>query len=251
LYPPEVQSTALRLHVRPFLVGLTIVLGAMALYQLVELASTPWGRGLIAADVVKGYLPGARRFLDTGSPYLPEQVGSPWAIEVHSFIHPPAALPLFLAFLILPLPLWWVLPMSGTAAAVWRLRPSPWTWPVMAACLVWPRSTGAILAGNSDLWAMAAVAAGAVWGWPAVLLAIKPTFAPLGILALRRKSAWGAAGILGITMLPLAPLWFDWLAVIWNSGLGLGYSVPNLPLVMIGAVAFLGRRRPLEDGGVV
>lgn len=129
--------------------GLTVVLAAMAVYRLVEVASTPWGRGLIAADLVQGYLPGARRFLDTGSPYLPEQVSGPWALDVHSFIHPPTALPLFVMFLVLPLPLWWMIPIVVTAAAVWRLQPSPWTWPIMTLCLVWPRSTGAVLAGNS------------------------------------------------------------------------------------------------------
>jgi hypothetical protein len=220
------------------MVGLSIVLLALAAYQLIETAATPWGQGLIGSDVSKGYLVGAQRFLDTGSPYTDQQIAGPWALDFHSFIHPPAALPLFVPFLVLPLPLWWAIPGLVTLLAIYRLRPAPWTWPLMAACLVWPRSTGAILAGNSDIWAMTAVAAGAVWGWPIVAIAIKPTFAPLALVAVRRRSAW-IVGIAGVAvMLPLLPLWFDWLQVIGNARLGPAYSLLNLPLVLIGAIGY-------------
>lgn len=229
----------------PVSFGLTVVLLALAAYSLVAVASTPWGQGLLGSDVVKGYLPGAQRFLDTGSPYTPEQLAGPWPLDYHSFIHPPAALGLFVPFLVLPLVLWWLVPLLVTGAALWKLHPARWTWPLMAACLVWPRSTGSILAGNSDIWVMAAVAAGAVWGWPVAALIIKPTFAPLAIVGLGRRSTWVATAIVGVGVLLTLALWIDWLQVVGNAHLGAAYSLLNLPLAAIGFIAYLGSSRGL------
>jgi hypothetical protein len=220
---------------------LAITLLGLAAYQLVTLAATLWGQGLVGSDVLQGYLPGAQRFLDTGSPFTADQLAGPWVLGYHSFIHPPAALPLFLAFLVLPLPLWWIIPIGVTTYAVSRLQPAPWAWPVMAACLVWPRSTGALLFGNSDIWAMAFVAAGAVWGWPIVALAVKPTFVPLALLAVRERRVWIAGTIAAPVMLPFAALWIDWLTVIRNGGLSWSYSLVNLPLIVMPAVAWGAR----------
>ena len=226
---------------RPLAVGLTAVLAVGAIVELLQVnAARP---ALLASDVVKGYLPGAQRYLETGSPYTPAQVAGPWVLGYHSFIHPPTALALFVPYLVLPLPLWWILPIAIICAALWHLRPATWTWPIMAACLVWPRSTGAILTGNSDIWAATAVAAGAAWGWPIALLAIKPTFAPLGLVAVRQPSLWiGVILALAVVVLTLT-LWPDWFAVIQNAGLPLSYSLLNLPLVLAPAVAYLGRTR--------
>ena len=175
---------------RPTMFGLATVILGLAVYELVTTAVTPSGQELIAADVTQGYLAGAQRFVNTGSPYTAKQLAGPWVLGYHSFIHPPAALLLFVPFLFVPLPLWWILPIATTVWCVAWLRPLPWTWPLLAFCLIWPRSIGSLLAGNTDIWATAFVAAGAVWGWPVVALIIKPTFAPLAIVAVRRRSAW-------------------------------------------------------------
>lgn len=195
------------------------------------------------SDLVRGYLPGARLFLETGSPYSPEQLAGSWSLDYHSFVHPPAALPLFLPFLVLPLPLWWIVPLGTTVYAIWRQRPAPWTWPVMALCLLWPRSTGSLVVGNSDIWAMAAVAAGTVWGWPVVLLAIKPTFAPLALVGARHRSTWIAAAVSLAFVAVTAALWWQWWTAIGNAHLSWTYSLLNLPLVVLPLVAWLGRSR--------
>ena len=227
---------------RPMAVGLALTLLGLAAYSLLDTVRVQ--PTLVATDPVNGYLPGAQRWLATGSPYEPYQLTGPWSLDYRAFIHPPAALPLFAAFLWLPLPLWWAIPIGVTGWCVYRLRPAPWTWPLMAACLVWPRSTGSLLAGNSDLWAMAAVAAGAVYGWPVALLAVKPTFAPLALVGVRDRRAW-VAGVIGVlAMLLLLPLWIEWVQVITNNGgLGIGYSLLNVPLVAIGALAWAGSTR--------
>jgi hypothetical protein len=211
-----------------------------------ELAATwnsEWAT-LYAGGDLGGYVEGARRFLATGSPYLPEQVSGPWALQAHSFVHPPAALALFVPFIALPAILWWVLPLGLTGWAVAKLRPARWTWPLLLLCLIWPRSIGSLLAGNSDMWAMAIVALGAVFAWPFVLLVIKPTFAPLALIGARRRSWWIALALVGALNLLVLPLWLDYLAVVRNSQLRADYSLLNLPLVALPAIAWLGRSRP-------
>jgi hypothetical protein len=228
--------------------GLVVV----AIIQLVQGGLSEWGREFAFRDL-EGYLDGTRRFLATGSPYDPLAVVGAWQLSSHSFIHPPTALPLFLPFLVLPAFLWWVIPIGITAYAVRRLSPAPWSWPLMALGLVWVRSTGSLLAGNTDMWAMAFVAAGAVWGWPAALLVVKPTFAPLAAVASGRRSFWLAGVAIGAVSLAMAGLWLEYAAVIRNSGLSLAYSLLNLPLVAIPAVAWFARRdRPsvLEVAGL-
>jgi hypothetical protein len=195
-------------------------------------------------DDLDGYLAGARRFVETGSPYLPSQVAGPWTLGPHSFIHPPAALALFVPFLVLPAFLWWAIPLGITTFVIIRFWPAPWTWPLKAACLVWPRSSGSLLAGNTDMWAMAFVAAGAMWGWPAALLAVKPTVAPLALIGGRRALL---AGLIVIALCAaLLPLWIQYAAVIGNVGVDWTYSLLNLPLVVLPAIAWLGRQPPVD-----
>lgn len=214
---------------RPIALALTVVIGAFATAALAEAVTSEWAaRWAFGNGDLNGYLDGARRFLATGSPYLEEQL-NPWQLQPHSFIHPPTALPLFLPFLVLPAITWWAIPIVGTAYLIRNVK--PWAWPVIALCLAWPRSQGAILAGNSDLWAMLFVALGTRFGWPFVLLLVKPTFLPLSTLGVTDRRMWVGAAIAGALMVPLIPLWFDYIKVIRGAGLPLTYSVLSLPLV--------------------
>ena len=231
-------------HVRVALEMTSVVLLVAFAWQLLGTWNSDWAR-LYAGGDLGGYLHGARRFLDTGSPYLPAHVAGPWTLEAHSFVHPPAALALFVPFLTLPAVLWWATPIGVTAWLLARLRPARWTWPLLVLCLIWPRLIGSLLAGNSDMWAMAIVALGAAFAWPFVFLVIKPTFAPIALLGSRRRSWWIAAAVVGVANLVALPLWLEYLAVVRNSQLRLDYSLLNLPLVALPAIAWLGRsRRP-------
>lgn len=220
----------------------TLVLLLAFAWQLYAAWNSEWAR-LYAGGDLGGYLEGARTYVATGTPYLPEQVAGPWALQPHSFVHPPPALVLFVPFLVLPAVLWWVLPLGTTVWAIARLRPARWTWPLLVLCLTWPRSIGSLLAGNSDMWAMAVVALGVVFGWPLVLIMIKPTFAPLALLHIRRKMWWVAFAVVAALNVVALPLWLDYLAVVRNSQLRLDYSLLNLPLVVLPAIAWLGRSR--------
>ncbi len=50
---------------------------------------------------------------------------------------------------------------------------------------------------------------------------------------LRFRETWKAGAIAALAMLPLVPLWFDYVTVIRGTDLGLGYSLLNLPLVLL------------------
>ena len=232
-------------HVRVALEMTTLLLVVAFAWELLGTWNSDWAR-LYAGGDLGGYLDGARQYLATGSPYRPEQLAGPWQLEPHSFVHPPPALALFVPFLVLPAVLWWAIPLGVTAWSLVRLRPARWAWPLLVLCLIWPRSIGSLLAGNSDMWAMAIVAAGAVFAWPLLLLVIKPTFAPLALIGIRRRSWWVAAAAVAAVSLPMLPLWLDYVTVVRNSQLRVDYSLLNLPLVVLPAIAWLGRARPAE-----
>jgi hypothetical protein len=236
-WPLRVPSAV---HVRIALEMTTLLLLLAFAWALYGTWNSEWAR-LYAGGDLGGYLDGTRQLLATGSPYLPAHVAGPWTLEAHSFVHPPPALALFVPFLVLPAVLWWAIPLVLTGWAIARLRPARWTWPLLVLCLIWPRSIGSLLAGNSDMWAMAIVAAGVVFAWPLVLLVIKPTFAPLALLGIRRRSWWIALVVVAAVNLPVLPLWLEYLAVVRNSQLRLDYSLLNLPLVALPAIAWLGR----------
>jgi hypothetical protein len=181
------------------------------------------------------------RWLADGSYYLPRQLGGPYvAVLMADVLYPPSALLLFVPFAVLPAVLWWAVPIGLTLYVLRWLRPASWALCVMLALLLWPRAIGAYLFGNTDIWAVAAICAGLRWGWPAVLLTIKPTFAPLALLGVRRRSWWIVAGLLGVASLLMLPLWLDYLRVMANVSIGWTYSLGSIPLVSVPIVAWMG-----------
>ena len=221
--------------------SLAVVILAAALIRLGLLLGDPFGERFLANDL-NGYLAGARRFLENGSPYLPEQLAGPWALQPDSFIHPPAALSLFVPFLVLPAVLWWLIPIGLTVAAVAQMRPAVWSWPVMAACLLWPRTAGILIAGNTDLWVAAAIGVTLAWSLPAsVLLVLKPSYLPLALIGVRWRSWWIAAAAVAVLCLPFGGLWFDFAMVLRGSPVEPWYSLLNLPYVAIPIFGWLGR----------
>lgn len=224
--------------------SLTVVLLVLAAIRLADVLTSPFGQRFLANDL-NGYLAGTQRFLETGSPFLPEQLSGAWQLAADSFIHPPPAVLLFAPFLILPAILWWIIPIGLTMAAVVRLRPAAWAWPVMAACLLWPRSAGILIAGNSDLWVTAALAVTLAWSLPvSVLIALKPSYLPFALAGAVWRRWWiGAAAVVLISAL-FGALWLDYLAVLRGISLEPLYSLLNAPYVLIPVIAWLARTRP-------
>ncbi len=178
------------------------------------------------------HMDATRRMLDTGTPYLAWQLAGPYEIGNGAILYPPTAFALFLPFLVLPAVLWWVVPITITAAAMAIHRPPAWTWTVTVALFGLEKSLNVYVFGNPTMWIVAAVAAGTVVRWPFVYLLAKPTFAPIALIGARRRSWWLALGIMAVGSLAFGHMWIDWVAVVRNSNVSLSYNLPTLPLVL-------------------
>lgn len=234
-------------------IELAVVLSGLALWNLAAAA-----RGGMSAFIgldFDHYIAAARRWIEVGTPYLPHEVAGRFEFSDLTFLHPPIALALFTPFLVLPPILFWLLPVLGTTAIVATWQPARWTWPIMALQLNWPRLGGAVIVGNTDLWVAFFIAAGLRFGWPVLLLVVKPSIAPFAIVdfvALLRADAvpvrrWreiaAAAAILVLVAVPFGRLWLDWLAVVRHSPADPLYSIAAVPWLTIPVVAWMGRRR--------
>jgi hypothetical protein len=100
-----------------------------------------------------------------------------------------------------------------------------------------------LIVGNTDLWVAACVALGLRWGWGWALIAVKPSFAPLALLGVRRRDFRIAVAVVGAVSIPFGRLWLDWFSVVVHAPGGILYSVLGLPLVLLSAVAYSGRTR--------
>ncbi len=97
---------------------------------------------------------------------------------------------------------------------------------------------------TTDIWALAGICAGLRYGWPAVLVLLKPTFVPFAIIGINRRRWWIAAAFLGLVPLPVLPLWFDYVTAARNMTINPDYSLGSLPLLLVGVTAWLGSRNP-------
>ena len=233
----------------PVALGLALVIGAFAVAQFAAEWYGIWGTHYLGYDYGH-YLDAVRRWLSTGSPYLPGEVAGPYAAYApEAFLHPPVALLFFAPFLVVPAVLWWAIPIAIVVGSIAAWRPAFWTWPIMMLCLAQPQTPAAIIVGNTDIWVAALVAIGLRHGWPGVLLLIKPSYGPLFLVGARRRSWWITAVGIGLLSIPFGFLWLDWLRVVQHGPGDWRYSLAGLPLVLIGAVAWLGRSKAQTSAG--
>lgn len=220
------------------------VVAVLVVAEFIWMAPLVWGRPGFSTDEAF-YRAAAQHWLDTGQFYLPNQLEGPYHVVLsRDVLYPPIALVLFVPLTLVPPIAWWVVPIAVIVYTTAQLRPAAWTWPLLGLVLLWPRSQGAVLWGNSDLWVAALVSAGMLWGWPAALIALKPTFLPLALVGVRHRSWWIAVAFLSGLTIPLLPLWADYFRVIRDSDVPWTYSLLNTPLVLFPLVAWMGRTRP-------
>jgi hypothetical protein len=183
-----------------------------------------------------------------GAPIYPAfEVQGPYQIgAVDLILYPPITTALFAPTLLLPLPLWWLIPAAIVATVVYRLRPSlPWLL-ALSLCLVYPNSVNLVLAGNPDMWLAAALAVAVFWRPAAAFVLLKPSVFPLALVGFRSRGWWLLAAIFAVASLALLPLTLDWLAVVHNgqgSRSGLLYSYQDIPLIAVPLVAWAGSTR--------
>jgi hypothetical protein len=200
-------------------------------------------------DIYLGY---ARRFFDTGSMYAANQLTGPYAGQPYvsgpipadmPCLYPPTTIYLFAPFLVLPPMLWWAAPLGVVASVLVRLRPATWTWPVIVLPLITPDFSAGLVTGNTGMWLLAAVAGGIVWGWPGILVLIKPFLAPFALVGARRRAWWVGLAVAAALSVPLAASWIAYPAVVANARdidyQPLGY----VPMLLAPIVAWIGRDR--------
>jgi hypothetical protein len=186
------------------------------------------------------YMDATRRFLGGGPFYESWQLTGSYFPDALPILYPPQAIVLFAPFTVLPPILWWAIPLLTIVGVVAWQRPGPLVWPLLALCLWWPATTIKIVSGNPVLWAGAAVALGTIWRWPAALALVKPSLFPLALIGVRDRRWWlvAAAGAL-----PFAWMLPDYLRALGNFQVGPGYSIQEVPLLLIPLLAWLGSTR--------
>ena len=226
--------------------GLFLVLFA---FELVDVWRLFAGRGQIGWDW-DFYASLGRRWLDSGVMYGDRQLtGAAYHVEINDDnLYPPTAILWFAAFAVLPAVisavLWWGLPLAAIVAALVRFRPALWGWPLMALCLAWPRSVGALVVGNSDLWSAGFVAGGLLWGWPGALGILKPSLAPFAFIGAERRHrrAWlVAVALLGIASLALWGYWPQYVTAVTHWDLPWDRALASVPLLLLPIAAWAAR----------
>lgn len=196
------------------------------------------------------YIEHATRWLAGEGFYVPVQLAGPYVIEeVFGSVYPPVLLYLLVPFVVgLPWVLWWMVPLTVIGAAVVRSRPAWWQWPLLALILVYPRTWTVIVLGNPSMWALAALAAGMVWKWPAVGVLLKATLAPLALIGVRHRSWWVGLGIAVLLALPFGLMWLDYITAVTNAQTrwGFAYTLGDWPVALL-LVAGLWESRSQSD----
>jgi hypothetical protein len=192
------------------------------------------------------YVDVTRRWLGGGNFYQAWQLAAPYAVAdpYGSILYPPVALWLFIPFTVLPAIAWWGLPFAAVGWTVWRHRPEPRAWPVLALCLAWPPSVVKLVTGNPVMWAVAAVGLGTLYAWPAVFALLKPSVFPFAFIGARDRRWWLSLAVIVAASLPFGAMWGTWLQAVLNArDGGIFYSIQEVPLLMIPLVAWAARRR--------
>jgi hypothetical protein len=236
-------------------IALVVLLAVEAAYLAFSVIPSQAGQQWLAMDF-DFYRSVGGQWLADGSYYLQRQTEGPYVATLLGtgtpvdILYPPSALLLFVPFTYLPAALWWIIPTSLLAWCVASWKPAPLTLAVSVALLLWPRAIGAWLFGNSDIWVVAAIASGLRFGWPAIFLTIKPTFAPLALVGIRSRPWWIVAAAMLATVVVALPLWSDYVTAMRYVSIPLWYSLGSLPLMAVPVVAWARRPRDTPGTGV-
>lgn len=228
---------------RPLWVGLAVLIGILAAAETVALFRIIDEQQAVGADL-RYYQDVARRWLDTGVYYTDRQLAGPYVVQTEvDNLYPPHALYLFVPFLFLPQITWWILPLGFIGYVVWWCRPAAWVLPLLALAVLYPKAPTQVIYGNTDMWLTAFIAGGVRWGWPAILVTIKPSVSVFALIGIRSRGWWIAAGVLVLLSLPLIGLWLQYPTVTRNSSAAWYYSFGNLPFFLLPIIAWLGSTR--------
>jgi hypothetical protein len=178
------------------------------------------------------------------APYDPYATAGSTDVTILPALYPPQAGPLFALWRLAPPILWWIVPIGVIAWVVVRARPAPWAWPLLAMIVALPITPSVLIVGGSTLWMAAGVAAALRWGWPAIVIALKPSFMPFLLVGSWRRSWWIALITLALLTFLFLDQWIAYREVVRNGAtLGPLYSLGDLPLMLLPIVAWVARDR--------
>jgi hypothetical protein len=240
---------------RPTMLGLTVLISAVAAGLLVARYRAFDSLGLVGVDL-RLFSELGQRWLETGSIYADFQLAGPYRydqaagsndVERMPALYPPWSGPAFVVVRFMPWPLWWLIPLGTLAWLVWRWRPAPWTWPLMALALVHLNTSGMLVAGNSTMWIAMFAGLGLRYGWPACLVALKPTLLPFALVAWRDRGMWTGLAVFAMLAVGWYPESARALLALRNvEGGSLLYSLGDLPFMLVPLIGYAGRS--LRDG---
>lgn len=196
------------------------------------------------------YMEAARRFLEGGSFYHPDQLTGPYPPTAGPILYPPVALWLMAPFAVLPAVLWWAIPVVLIGWAFVRLRPAPWALAIIGLLALLPISQSPIVYGNPVMWLLPALSWGLIRGGWAVAVLAKPTLAPFALAGVRRRGWWIGLAVFVAASLPFGTMWLDWIVAVRNSSIGVTHNIWQIPLMLIPVVAWLGRSDVVENGAI-
>ena len=239
---PELSPAALRLLRFAAIASTVVLLAFAALEGVLTLQAAIGHPGQTIGLDLWLYLDRTRSWLAGDGFYLPRQLaGVAYDILPGDVLYPPVVLWLLVPFTVLPPVLWWAIPLGVTAVALVRLAPAWPAWPLLALIALYPRTWEVLVYGNPSMWVIAAIAAGAAWGWPAVLALVKPTLAPLALIGVRRRGWWIGLGVLAVASLPFGVAWLDYAGVLAHATnrFGIDYVIGEWPIALGPVIARL------------
>jgi hypothetical protein len=233
-----------------------VILAFAALDATIVLPFSLSYHGGIAVGMDYGiYMDRTRDWLNGDGFYRSRQLtGLPYDIQNGDSFYPPTLLYLLVPFALgLPTILWWLIPFVIIVIALAHIRPPTWTWPIMAFVLLLPRAAPILVLGNPSIWIIAAAFAGVAWGWPSVLVLLKPTLAPFALIGIRRRSWWIGLGVLALVSLPFGAMWLDYGTALFHAqnARGLDYTLGEWPLMIAPMAAWFGQRSQRSRGDLV
>lgn len=223
--------------------------GLVAVFML-GLVAVEWAYGWTAMGWSHNYgdltiyTDATRRLLSGGQWYLDRQLSGPYPLAFGDVLYPPVAALFFAPWLLLPGWSFVLVPSLIVAWFVAECRPGPWTWVAIGCLLLYPTSGLKLLSANPNVWIAAFVALGLRYQWPGALILLKPSFLPSALIGIRSRGWWIVAFGLAILSVPFLGDTLRWPAVALNAqGAGIGYSLGDLPLVIVPLIAWLSRER--------
>jgi hypothetical protein len=240
------RSRALRLY-RPVCVALAVVLLALFAAEIAYGWTSDLNWRAAAGNDLAIYTTATESLLRNGQWYLERQLHGPYPLLYGDVLYPPVTAFAFAPWIVLPFVVYLAIPIVVVAVLIATWRPAPWTWPVMAACLLYPMTPLKAIAGNPVLWMAMFLALGLRYRWPAALILLKPSLGPFALVGLRYRRWWMVAALIALGSLPFGSMSVLWPSVVVNAiGAGPLYSLNEVPMMLVPVAAWLGRRNDRE-----